>query len=298
MKQIFTLLMLFLLYKTGIMAQMPVIINEDSLRFGSSMIPCLSVTIPEAPYDKTLKAWINILESGTKSKVVSENNDLTIFGAKLKKISPDPVNVYSRLTSQDSILVLFAAFEMRKDQYIEKATAEKELAQAEYFLKDFAKDQYLDVVKEQVNAEEKKLRSIEKELKSLEKDKSSRQKSIHSSRNLITDENDNLTVQNNELSSVSSAIIGLNNELSSMDDSPERDAKIGVRKELEKRKKKALKSIKASENRISKAENNIRKNEREIPRNEDNQEIIKEKFDIQDKILQSYIDKLNAVKRY
>jgi len=298
MKQIFTLLLLFVVYTTGIIAQMPIIINEDSLRFGSSLIPCLSVTIPEAQYDKTLKAWINNLESGTKSKVVSENNDLTIFGAKLKKISPDPVNVYSRLTGQDSMLVLFAAFEMRKDQYIEKATAEKELVQAEYYLKDFAKDQYLDVVREQVNAEEKKLRSIEKELKSLEKDKSSSQKSIHSSRNLITDENDNLAVQNNELSSVSSAIIGLNEELSSMDDSPERDAKIGVRRELEKRKKKALKSIKSSENRISKAENNIRKNEREIPRNENDQEIVKEKYDKQDAILQTYIDKMDTIKKY
>jgi len=287
-----------MLFVTVIRAQLPISVSEDSLQFGNSIMPAISVTIPEVAFDKTLKAWINDLQSGTKSKVVSENNDLTIFGARIKKITPDPVNVYSRLTANDSVLLLVAAFEMKKDQYIGKAIAEKELSQAENYLKLFAKEQYLNLVKDQVNEEEKKLRDIEKELSSLEKDKSKDQKSISSNNNTINDQKDNLIVMNNELTTVSSALIGHNTELKQMEEGPEKEAKIAVISELEKRKKRALKSIKSSEKRIRNAESSIRKSERAIPKNEDNQELIKERLDQQDIVVQKYTDKLNNVKNY
>ena len=66
-------------------AQKPITIMEDSLLVGKYMHPELSVTIPEANYDKTLKNWIKQMEAGTKSKVVTEDGMMTIFGAMLKE---------------------------------------------------------------------------------------------------------------------------------------------------------------------------------------------------------------------
>jgi len=77
----------------GIRAQEPVLVSEDSLKIGNSLLPGLSVTIPEAGYEKTLKEWVKDLQGGTKSKVITENNEMSIFGAKIRDISPNTVNV-------------------------------------------------------------------------------------------------------------------------------------------------------------------------------------------------------------
>ena len=176
MKSISTLLIMLLIFTIEIKAQQPVVVSEDSLKAGKTSLPALMVTIPEVNYENTLKAWIKELESGTKSKVVTENNEMTIFGAKLKDISPNPVNVYSKLTKLDSLLQLKVSFELKKDQYIDRTGTTAEFSKAEIYLKQFAKNQYIELVKDQVDSEDKKLRGIEKELSSLEKEKTKMQK--------------------------------------------------------------------------------------------------------------------------
>ncbi len=73
------------------------------------------MTIPEVNYDKTLKVWLRDLQAGTKSKVITENGEMSIFGAKIKAISPNPINIYSKLMRLDSMLQLFVSFEKKKD---------------------------------------------------------------------------------------------------------------------------------------------------------------------------------------
>ena len=298
MKSIFTLLFLILISLPGIRAQMPIWVFEDSLQFGNTQFPGISVTIPEVDYEKTLKEWIKELETSTRSKVVTENSDLLIFGAKIKDITPNTINVYSRLINQDTMLKLVASFELKKDQYIERSTGETELSKAENFLKQFAKNQYIYLVKNQVDAEEKKLRDIEKELSSLENDKSRMQRSIQSNNSSIISEKENLAVQNNELTTVSSALIEHNNQLSTMEAGPAKEEKLDYIKDLEKRKKKALKSIKSSENRINKANNEINKAEGNLPKNDRNQGKVNDMVEQQEAVLQRFTDKLNAIKKY
>ncbi len=48
MKSHFTLALLILIPFFGIKAQKPVIVSDDSLKIGNSLLPGLSVTIPEA----------------------------------------------------------------------------------------------------------------------------------------------------------------------------------------------------------------------------------------------------------
>ena len=132
----------------GINAQKPITISDDTLQIGKSVLPGMSVTIPEVDYDKALKTWIRDLQTGTKSKVVTENGEMSIFGAKIKAISSNQINVYSKLIKLDSMLQLFASFETKKDQYIERSSGEPEYAKAQDFLKEFAKNQYIEVAKE------------------------------------------------------------------------------------------------------------------------------------------------------
>jgi hypothetical protein len=298
MKSKIVLVILFLILMTGLKAQKPIETLEDSIRIANSVLPAISVTIPEADYDRTLKLWIKELQSGTKSKVVTENGEMSIFGAKIKDISPNPVNVYSKLVKLDSMVQLVASFELKKDVYVERGAGEADFVKASEYLKDFSKSQYIDIAKGQAEAEEKKLRSLEKELSSLENEKSRLQRSIQSDKSTILSEKENITVQNNELSTVSAALIDANAQLSTMEPGPAQKEKSETIKDLEKRKKKALNSIESSENKINRSNSDIDKAEAEIPRNEKMQERVREQIDQQRAVYNKYADKLKKIKSY
>ena len=298
MKSISTFLLLVLITSTIMKAQRPIVIKDDSLKVGKTSLPGFSVTIPEVPYDNTLKAWTKTLESGTKSKVVTENGDMTIFGSKIKDISPNPVNIYSKMVKLDSSVVLRVAFELKKDQYVERNGTPSEFSKSENFLKEFAKDQYSDLVKDQLNAEEKKQRDIEKELSSLEREKTRMQKSITSNNTTIANEKENITVQNNELTTVSAAIIEHNRQLDTMAAGPAKDEKAKYLKDLDKRKKKAQSSIESSQNKIDKTTSDTEKINNEIPKNEQAQQQVNQKLQAQQAVTQKYADKLKKVKAF
>ena len=298
MKSISTLVFLVLISSIGIKAKKPVLVSEDSLKIGKGHLPGLSVIIPEVNYEKTLKIWIRELESGTKSKIVTENSEMSIFGAKIKEISPNPVNVYSKLTNLDSALQLNVSFEVKKDQYIERASGETDLIKAKNYLKEFAKNKYINLAKDQADAEDKKLRDLQRELSSLEKEKSRFQKSIQSENTSIVTEKDNIAIQNNELASVSAEIIEQNKQLGSMEEGTTKKEKTDYINGLEKRRKKVQSSIESSENRINKANHEIDKANAEIPRNDKMQEQVNDKIEKQQAVYQKFEDKIKTIKSY
>jgi chromosome segregation ATPase len=298
MKSISALLFLILVSCMGIKAQKPILVSEDSITFGKGKLPGLSVLIPEVNYEKTLKTWTRDLQSRTKSKLITENNEMSIFGAKIKEISPNPINVYSKLMNLDSALKITVAFEVKKDQYIERSRGETELTNAKLYLKEFARNLYIDIAKDQADAEDKKLRDLQGDLSSLEKDKTRLQKTIQSENTTIVTEKDNITVQNNELASVTAEIVDQNIQLSETSDGPTKKAKTDYINGLEKRKKKVQNSIESSENRINKANNEIDKANAEIPRNEKTQEQVNEKIEKQQAVCQKFADKIKTIKLF
>ena len=298
MRTIFTIAFLILISSFGIKAQKPIVVVEDSLKIGNGMVPAIAVVIPEVEYEKTLTSWIKLLESVTKSKVITENAEMTIFGAIIKDITENPLNVYSKLIDRDSAIYLSAAFELKKDQYIERATGEAEVVRAKSVLFNFAKERYIDLVAEEVKAEEKKLSDLEKELGSLEKDQSGMEKSIRTSNKKISTENEKLIALDGELSRISATITDQRNLLSSMEEGDLKVEKEKYIKELESKRKKTQKAIESSEKRISKAEKNIDKANRDIPRNDRDQGNYRDRVDDQEAVLQKYIDKLNTIKGY
>ncbi len=296
-----SLLFLFMALLTaapGLYGQKPIKVLEDSVQFGNYLYPGFNVTIPEAGYDKVLKNWIKAQETGTKSKVQTDNGEMTIFGAIIKEVSPSPVNIYSRLMNEDTLSRLMVSIELKKDQYVEAAVGDIQLTSAKNYLKEFAKDQYIDFIKDELAAEEKVLRDLNKDLGSLESSKARSQKTAKNKRNTVNDEQEKLLVKNNELSLLSNEIIGKNNEMMAMPVGAGRDAMAAQIKELEKRRKKLQKEIGKSESRINKARSDIDQADRAIPRNESEQNVMKSKIDTQQAVVQKFIDKLNTVKLY
>jgi hypothetical protein len=293
-----TLALLLLISFFSVKAQKPIILSEDSLKIGNGLLPSISVVIPEVPYEKTLSEWVKTLQSGTKSKVVTDNGEMTIFGAIIKDITEYPVNAYSILLDRDTALYLAVTFELKKDQYIERATGEAELTRAKAFLFTFAKEQYIELVEEQLKAEDKKLKDLEKELGSLEKDESGMEKSIRSNERTIATEKDRIIALNDELTSLSAAIEEHRRILSGMKPGEEKDDKEAYLKDLDKQEKQKMKAITKSENKVSKSEKAIEKAKTDIPKTGQMQDKFKDQIDAQEAVVQKFTDKLNTVKAY
>lgn len=292
------ILLAILMATNALYAQRPIKVLEDSIPIGNYLYPGFNVTIPEANFDNTLKNWVKLQETGTKSKVQTENGEMTIFGAIIKQVSPAPINIYSRLLNEDTLSRLLVTIELKKDLYIEPASGDIQLTAARDYLKDFAKSQYMDVIKEQLAAEEKILRDMNKELGGLENSKSRTQKTARNKRNVVNDEQDKLLVKHNELSMLSNEIIYKNNEMIAMPVGAGRDAMSAQIKELEKRRKKLQREISKGESKINKARSDINQADNSIPRNEQEQGNVRARIDAQQLVVQSYIDKLNTVKLY
>ena len=278
--------------------QKPIKVLEDSVQFGNYLYPGFNVTIPEAIFDNVLKNWVKLQESGTKSKVQTENGEMTIFGALIKEVSPAPVNIYSRLMNEDTLSRLLVCIELKKDQYVEPASGDIQMTSAKDYLKEFAKSQYIDFIKDELAAEEKILRDLNKELGNLQSSKARTQRTAKNNRSTVNDEQEKLLVKHNELSLLSNEIINKNNEMMAMPVGAGRDAMSKQIDELEKRRKMLQNEIGKAEKRVGKAKSAIDQADRSIPRNENEQDVMKSKIDAQQAVVQRFMDKLNTVKLY
>ncbi len=298
MKSIVTFIIIMVFSCMLTKAQKPISVTEDSLSFGKGMLPCLTVSIPEVNYDNTMKSWTKEMQSGTKSKIVKEGNEMTIFGARIKDISPNPLNVYSRMFGLDSMVKISVAFEVKRDQYIESNRNETDVDKAKTYLKSFAKEQYLELAKDQSDAEDKKLHDLQKELSSLEREKLRLQKSVEAANTIVFNEKQNLTIQQNELNSLSGEMIEQNKQLNSPEDDAVKKEKTDYINSLEKKKNKAENAIESSQEKINKANNEIDKANNEIPENDRKQQELNEKIQAQQSVAQKFEEKVKTIKSY
>lgn len=289
MKHIYALLVLCFCVVLKIQAQEPITITEDSLSFGNSTMPGFIVTIPEVAYDDVVKNWTKELESGTRSKVVGKNNELTIFGARKREVSDNPVNIYSILNEGNGTLNMQVAMELERDMYIDPAEA----GNAKEYLFDFAKEQYMEYVSEQLNDEKSKLRSLESDLNSLQREQSKMEKSSRKSSEIIAEEQERLSNLNNELEYLSAEPGQDDPEITGMG-TRDPDAE----KDLEKEIRKLNRQISSAERKIERAEDEIDKNQRDIPRNAEEQQAARNAVTEQEVIVRSLEDKLETIKGY
>ena len=298
MRTFSTLVFLIVFTAVSLLGQKPIEVYEDTLQLVNAGIPALTVNIPEVDYNNTLRTWIRELESGTKSKVLTEGNNMSIFGANFKDISPTPVNVYSTLTNKDTALILTVAFELRRDEYVGKGSGETELSNAKIYMFNFSKNQYLEFANEELKAEQGKLRAIEKDLSSLQSSESRIARSLARNNRNVLREKEGLIALNNDLTTASAAIAEHTSLLATMPEGTARDEKEKYIKGLERDKRKLQRTIRSSENRLKKANNAIDKANRDLPRNDKTQDRIRQQISAQEAVVQQYTDKVNRIRAY
>jgi len=277
-------------------AQKPLKITDDSVKFGNTLCPGIWIDIPEVNIEIIRAAWIKTIEKGTKSKAIVTGQEITLFGALLKDITEAPVNIFSSIEGRDSVVRLFTALELKRDEFTLINSSEHE--QLKIYVKQFAKDRYIKVAEDQLSAEESKLKNLTKELSSMRKVKEKLEKEIQSANTTISEENYKVSSTKKELAETEASLDDKSSELSTM---PEGEAKKAVQtevKDLQKQKKEQLKSISNSEIRISRSKTLIQDNDTKITQNLKDQEDLVIKTNLQEAEVKKYTDKLNTIKSY
>jgi chromosome segregation ATPase len=248
-------------------AQKPIEVTGTNFKLGQDEYPGLQLIIPEAGFERVETMWIKALEKGTKSDVVDGiRGEFTIFGAYIKSISEEPVNVYSQIIPHDSTVELNATVEIKRSEFITENSYESEYNQLKTYLRDFGKEVYTEVVSDQVKAEEDVLNELEKELRQHQNDQEKMEKQISKEEHHIDVSEDDIRTLESDLVLKNEEIAQAKVQLNSAADDPVQKATLkDALKGLEKDRKKILRSIKKEKKHIVGNESTIDNTQVEIP---------------------------------
>lgn len=277
-------------------AQKPIGFTDDEMKFGNTMCPGVWVDIPEVNAETIKSAWKKTLEKGSKSKALIAGNEITIFGAILKEITTNPVNIFSAIQEKDSVVKLFASVELSRDEFA--GVNRPEYDRIKSLLKEFAKENYSKVAKDQLSDEEKKLKDLEKELSSLRREKEKLEKEIQSANTTISEETYKITTTEKEIVEANASYETRAPEVNSMVEGKEKKAAQSELKSLEKKIKDLQKSNVNSESKISKSHTVIKENTAAIELNLVKQDDLGLTINQQKMVVNKYTSKLNIIQSY
>jgi hypothetical protein len=299
MKTFLSTISLFVILGCVTFAQRPITIESKPVTFTHGALPGFVVTIPEVSYKQLGESWIKLQEKGTKSDVKNTDGELTMYGAIIKDITSESINIYSYLKNQDSVNVLFATFELKPKDYIAIDSHNEEFVKTREFLLNFAKDHYLSLAEEQLQTEDKKLKKMQGDLKSLENDQSKLEKMIQSNTTDIGITGDELVLLRTNLLSLNDELVKQTNEFNGLEEGPAKDEKKKYLDDLEKQVKKTNKSIESGEKKIADMKKEIEKAQNEdLPKNLREQEQQKKAINQQSEVARVAGEKVNNIKNF
>lgn len=296
MKRYFYLSFIILLCLSAANAQKPITLADDSVKFGNRYFPGFWLSIPETKPSAVKTSWIKAIEKGTKTKVKVDKNEMTLFGAIIPDICEGSMNIMSKTIDYDSLTKLFVSAETTRDNFIARSSSEFD--KLSKYLKKFGKEQYVKVAKDQLSAEEGKLRDLEKDQKSARKSNERFEKGLQSAKVRISEQNDKIKSTNKELEILEIRIGNSSEILSTLEEGDAKKTKQSEQKDLQKKKKSLLKDINSAENSISKANTSILDYKKDIELNKDKQKELGEKIIQQKHIIDKFEKKLKTIESY
>jgi hypothetical protein len=278
--------------------QKPIIVADKQIKFSHGEYPGFELTIPEVAFEDVSKSWIKKIEKGTKSKVTTNNGEFTIFGAQIDEIYPDPINIYSSLSSRDSLVLLNVTIELKPKEFVSRSQSIKEFNKAKTYLFEFGKEHYAEVAKEQLKTEEKKLKDLEKDLGSLQNNKAKLEESIVGEEKQIQENNDEIPILKEKAQNLNTQIGSENSVLVSLKDEEAIKEKEKYIKDLEKEKEKSLKEVENLQKKIVASNDAINRAKLEIETNLRDQSAKQAEIDLQKQVVNKADNKLNTILNY
>lgn len=295
-----TLVVLFLTAHT-LLAQKEILISSKKIAMSKGEQPAFIVEIPEADYESSLKNWEKLIRQNTKNKITEADHEMIMMGTTIIEIYNEPINIYSAIIQGDSSLKLIAVFEIdsvffdyeKSDKTVKE---EKTNSQIKHFLNNYATQQYLYAIENELEMEEGKLKDLNKELENLAKENENYLKDISENEQNIKNSQDALSSyemdnerKQGEINSKKEAISGIANDPELLD-----QAKSQL-KGLEKEKKGIQNKLEKEQKNVIKYQADIESLNIDVERNMELQTAKKAEIDQQELVLETVKKKLHNI---
>ena len=189
-------------------AQKNIAITETTKNMSAGSQNCYVFLIPQADLKDVQNDWKKYVKKDAKGKPEDSNGETKMIGAVNKNISPLPINIYATFLQTSDGIQMSAWFADGTNFISTQANSDRSVGVQNY-LHNFAVQEYKDVVKSQLEQEQKKQKDLEKvydgfvkDQKKAENNISSHNKDIEKLQNKIADEQKNITTaQSNQSTS-------------------------------------------------------------------------------------------------
>jgi hypothetical protein len=297
----FYLVIIFFLISFAASSQVVIEVKTTKAQMSKGNQPCYVVQIPQAELKTVQQNWIKKLQEGNKSKVKELNQELVFIGAAKPELIADSINIYSILIQADSAIALNVFVEI--DSAFFGPSEDKTLLandkidnDIKKYVRDFAVAQYRLAVEDELELEQKNLKTLENDLEKLEKeednlkkDNSSLENDIEDSEREINEIGRNITLKDQEIQTHNTSILSLSTDV-------EKKAAQEKQKQLEKEKKGLEKDQGKARDNISSCKSKIEKNEKAIKDSEEQQNLKKDEIASQTNVVDQVQVKLNGIK--
>ncbi|MBX2840950.1 MAG: hypothetical protein KTR26_04215 [Flammeovirgaceae bacterium] len=288
-----TFLILFLIFPISVFSQSITFeVEEIKENISKGEANGFAVYIPQAQQKNVEKAWTKDIKVDTKSKVEEKDGEFFILGTNNERLSSKPINVFSRIIELDSGVKVHAFFEI--DSVFLSSENDKEKAiVAKKIIAEFALGTYTFAVNEELELEEKKLKSLNNDLKKLVNENEKMHKTVAmntSDINALNADLDQNKLKSDPNHGKTVPVFDENGNEIDRAPAPTEIKKIDaeLKKEIDKEAKKIHK-------KVFKLESEIRDAERDIPLNLQEQEEKKKEIEIQEMVVKKVMQKLENV---
>ncbi len=295
MKSIFITLLSVL--SLSMFAQKEITVQVETVTMSKGTQTSYQVTIPQNTFKDVEKDWQKYTGTGSKGKASAVKGENFQPAAVNANVSPAPFNVYSKLLETTEGVRLTVWLTENDTIFISKeVSSDKDLA-AQKYVRDFAVQEYQNVVKKELEAEQEKQKELEKELQGFIKDEEKSRKKISSNQRSIQRANDAIATNNADIQNTAYKITDSKRmvERTASDENANKGAKKSL-KEVEKNKKKLQKDNESQAKNIDKWNKEIREEERNITDSQQKQAAKKGDIEKQKQKVQEVQTKLDGIK--
>ena len=254
------------------------------------------VIIPQAAQGNVKKAWIKKVQTGTKSKAMDEGGEISISGAIVSEISPNPMDLYAIVNLVDSVTSLTAFFVIDSAFFDPaKASAPMVLSVKDY-IRNFGVEEYKAAVEDELRMEEDKLKEMEKQLANLQKNEEKMEKSIKDEEETISKAEEEIKIleasKEHQLKVIEQKRVAASTVI-------DKEAKKEANKEikaLEKEREKSDKALSKENESIFNSENTIEESKKAIEEGKEQQLALEEQIELQEEVVEKVKVKLAGIK--
>jgi hypothetical protein len=176
MKHLFTFFLLTQI--TFAFAQDKLEVTEIQKTMSKGNQPGFTVKIPNAKIKTVISDWKKYLHQDNKTKINEVDGEYILHNTTITTISPDTINIYSIINTNQTDVDLFAFFNRNDSGFYSSANNPGICSNFSKYIRNFAVYEYRNIVTGELVLEQKKLEELEDNLKELEKDNEKSDKQI------------------------------------------------------------------------------------------------------------------------